>query len=293
MGPSRKLTSLRYVQTSATLSVRCAAPRPHRFTCFEAATDERQGRCGGWGYSELHMIKITLEQLALEIEDLIRTMPGDRDFVRNPDKCIPWLGRACAAMNAWDSPRAMVHFDPLVRQLSKSGNFDFSPTRRSLLVQLHQAQSDLRLQSTGPLSVGIQIGRVFDYFDEIRRMIESAKIDLLFVDAYIDAEFVSRYLPHVSVGTCIRILAREKLSSLKPAVASFVAQNSRQVEIRTAPGFHDRYVFVDGLACFQSGASFKDGAKKAPTTLTQITDAFAAVRTTYEQIWTQATVVTT
>jgi hypothetical protein len=196
-------------------------------------------------------------------------------------------------MNAWDTPRAMVHFEPLVRQLSKSGNFDFSSTRRMLLVQLHQAQSDLRLQSTGPLSVGIQTGRVFDYFDEVRRMIESAKIDLFFVDAYIDAEFVSRYLPHVSVDTCIRILTREKLSSLKPAIASFIAQNSRQVDVRTAQGFHDRYVFVDGHSCFQSGASFKDGAKKAPTTLTQITDAFVAVQTTYEQIWTQASAIAT
>lgn len=237
------------------------------------------------------MTNIAPEQLALEIEDLIRTMPGLRDFSVNPDKCIPWLGRATAAMNAWDTVRAMVHFEPHVRQLSNAGNFDFSSTRRSLLVQLHQAQSDLRLQSTGPLSVGVETGRVFDYFDEVRRMIEAAKIDLFFVDAYIDAEFVSRYLPHVSADTRIRILAREKLSSLRPAIATFISQTAREIEIRTASGFHDRYVFVDGISCFQSGASFKDGAKKAPTTLTQITDAFVAVQATYEQLWSQATVV--
>ena len=218
-------------------------------------------------------------------------MPGPRDFVANPDKCIPWLGRASAAMNAWDMPRAMVHFEPHVRVLSNSGNFDFSSTRRNILVQLHHAQSDLRLCSTGPLSIGVDTGRVFDYFDEVRRMIETAKIDLLFVDAYIDAEFVSRYLPHVTAGTCIRILTREKLTSLRPAISAFVAQSSQQVELRTASGFHDRYIFVDGLSCFQSGASFKDGAKKAPTTLTQITDAFAAVQATYEQLWLQAAVV--
>lgn len=237
------------------------------------------------------MNKIPPDQLALEIEDLIRTLPGPRNFVANPDKCLPWLGRASAAMNAWDTPRAMVHFEPHVRLLANSGNFDFSSTRRNILVQLHQAQSDLRLQSTGPLSIGIETGRVFDYFDEVRRMIESAKLDLFFVDAYIDAEFVSRYLPHVTAGTRIRMLAREKLSSLRPAIAAFVAQTSHDVEVRTTSGFHDRYVFVDGLACFHSGASFKDGAKKAPTTLTQVTDAFVAVQTTYEQLWAQATVV--
>lgn len=46
--------------------------------------------------------------------------------------------------------------------------------------------------------------------------------------------------------------------------------------------------FVDRTACYQSGASFKDGAKRAPTTLTQITDAFEAVWNTYEKAWAAA-----
>ena len=45
---------------------------------------------------------------------------------------------------------------------------------------------------------------------------------------------------------------------------------------------------VDGTSCFQSGASFKDGGRSAPTTITQITDAFAAVRQTYEDLWKNA-----
>ena len=107
----------------------------------------------------------------------------------------------------------------------------------------------------------------------------------------IDAEFVSRYLPHVPDGTSVRILARERLTALKPAVAAFVSQSGHTVEVRSAPGFHDRYLFVDGQACYQSGASFKDGAKKAPTVLTQITDAFSAVLNTYEELWAQATLL--
>lgn len=225
------------------------------------------------------------EHLAFEIEDLIRTTPGPRDFAANPDKCVPWLGRASAAMSAWDMPRSMVHFEPHIRVLLQGGNYDFSAVRRTLLGQLHQAQSDLRLRTTGPLSLGIGTGRVFDYFDEVRKLIESAKVDLFFVDPYLDAEFVARYLPHVPDGTRIRLLARERVSTLKPAIASFVAQAGRSVEVRSAPGFHDRYVLVDGQSCYQSGASFKDGAKKTPTTLTQITDAFSVVQATYEDLW--------
>ena len=228
------------------------------------------------------------EQLALEIEDLIRTMPGLRDFSVNPDKCVPWLGRASAAMRAWSS-HSILHFEPLARVVSTGGRFDLSGTHRNMLLQLHQAQNDLRLHSTGLLSVGINSGRVFDYFDEIRKIIESAKTDLLVVDAYLDAEFVSRYLTHVSVGTSVRLLSRERLASLKSAIVVLSAQNNILIEIRSAPGFHDRYMIVDGLACYQSGTSFKDGVRKTPTTLTQITDAFAAVQATYEGIWARGT----
>jgi hypothetical protein len=231
------------------------------------------------------MNKLPPEQLALEIEDLIRTMPGSRDISENPDKCLPWLGRANAAMRAWNSTQSM-HFEPMTLAVSTGTDYSLSTTRRNILVQLHQAQSDLRLRTTGPLSVGFDSRRVFDYFDEVRKLIESAKVDILFVDPYLDADFVSRYLPHVSNGTLIRLLAREKIPTLKSAVIAFSAQTSMSAEIRIGLGFHDRYIFVDGLACYQSGASFKDGARKTPTTLTQITDAFTAVQSTYENLWT-------
>lgn len=241
------------------------------------------------------MTPISLDQLLYEVEDVLRSMPGPRDFCANPEKVLPWLGRANAAMNAWDGVRTTVHFEPLTRKYSETAGgrqtYDYGTLRQSLIVMLHQAQSDLRLRSAGPLSVAVQSGAVFQYFDEVRKLIESARSDLFFVDPYIDAEFVSRYLPYVPDGTGVRILAREKLETLKPALAAYVAQYGRSVEVRSARGFHDRYIFVDAQACYQSGASFKDGAKKAPTTLTQITDAFQAVQATYQQCWDSSTPV--
>ncbi len=241
------------------------------------------------------MQALALEQLLLEIQDIIRSMPGPRDFGRNPDTCIPWLGRASAGMNQWDSARSVIHFEPEVRKytgLQANVRFvDFTPFRQQLLVLLHQAESDLRLRTTGPLSIGVSAGRVFEYFDELRKLIETAKSNLLVVDPYLDAEFVSRYLAFVSQGTKVRMLARERISTLTPAVAAFVAQSGLSVEVRSIGGFHDRYIFVDGQACYQSGASFKDGAKKTPTVLVQITDAFASVEATYEQLWLKASSV--
>lgn len=189
------------------------------------------------------------EQLLLEVEEVIRTMPAAREFSANPDKCVKWLGRASAAMHTWDPVRSPLLFEPEVQRYSNlyanRDSVNFVPLHQSMLVRLHQAQSELRLQTAGPLSVGLDTGRVFEYFDELRKIIESARSDLLFVDPYMDAEFVSRYLPLVPVGTAVRLLARHGVASLKPAVAAFIAQNGHAVAIRTAPGFHDRYLFVD------------------------------------------------
>jgi hypothetical protein len=159
---------------------------------------------------------------------------------------------------------------------------------RKILTILHQARHDLRMKTIGPVNAAMGHGRIFDYFDEVRKIIEPAKQDLLFVDPYLDAEFVSRYLPHVTAGISIRLLTHKRVEVLLPAVDLYAQQSGATVNIRSAPGFHDRYVIVDRAACYQSVSSFKDGAKKAPTTLTQITDAFPVVLQTYEDLWNKA-----
>jgi hypothetical protein len=157
-----------------------------------------------------------------------------------------------------------------------------------MLTLLHQARHDLRMQTLGPVNVAVSHGMVFNYFDEIRKVIELSKQEVFFIDPYLDAEFISRYLPHVPAGVTTRLLAREKLSTLLPAVDVFVQQHKAKVEVRSAPNFHDRYLIVDRTACYQSGASFKDGGRTSPTTLTQITDAFDAMLATYEDLWSRA-----
>ena len=47
-------------------------------------------------------------------------------------------------------------------------------------------------------------------------------------------------------------------------------------------------MFIDRAACYLSGASFKDGAKNAPTVLAQIRDAFEDMWNTYERKWNES-----
>ena len=224
------------------------------------------------------------EQLLAEVEDILRTVPPREAFDRHDQDRIPWLGRALAAIQRWDveeTPFANLAADELRSFYAETISNGFE----RLMTLLHQARHDLRMETVGPTNVLIQSGRVFDYFDEIRKVLEIARSEVFFVDPYLDAEFVSRYLPHVASGVTIRLLAREKMATLLPAVQAFGQQSHLNLQVRSADHFHDRYLFVDRSSCYQSGASFKDGAKTAPTTLTQITDAFQAMWDTYEGLW--------
>ena len=226
---------------------------------------------------------MTPEQMLGEVEDLLRTMPSRVVFIGQPMDAVPWCGRAAAFMELL-GPTHSLHFFAALQRLRG----DRHNQERALLempMHLHQASHTLRMQTVGPVSTAIGAGSVFDYFDGVRQIIEGAANDLLFVDPYLDAEFIARYLPHVKQGVAIRLLTRKGTDKLLPAVDLFVAQTSAHIQVRSSADLHDRFVIVDNHAAYQSGASFKDGAKQSPTILSQITDAFQVVRDQYEQRW--------
>lgn len=227
------------------------------------------------------------EELLAELEDILRNTPSRQTIFNETDENYSWLGRVAAALEAWDMVKgtmARIQIDNIQNPLARISEDGL----RKTLTTLHQARHQLRMKTTGPLSLAVSNGKIFDYFDEIRKILETANNDVLFVDPFLDAEFVSRYLPNIKSGVSIRLLARERLLTLLPSVNAYRVQSQQLIEVRSAPGFHDRYIFVDRNSCYQSGASFKDGAKKSPTTVTQITDAFTAMHSTYEDMWNNA-----
>jgi len=136
-------------------------------------------------------------------------MPSREDFDKRTEESIGWVGRAAAALTRWDftrTPTINATVDDINKALDMVRNVN---GRAKLTSLLHQARADLRME-IGPLSVVIDKGQVFDYFDELRKVIEPARTDLFFVDPYLDAEFVSHYLPHVAGGTTVRLLGGPK-----------------------------------------------------------------------------------
>lgn len=228
------------------------------------------------------------QQLLAEFDELIRTAPSS-DTVHHPSpENLSWLGRTVAVLNQWHSSRSELGRG-FVQKIRQPYALEIEEGYLGLITLLHEGRHVMQM-ATGTSGVAIAQGMQFEYFDEVRKKIEEARQDLFVIDPYQDAEFVSRYLVHVVPGTSVRLLTSTKnLPSLLSALKPLVQQNKLNVEIRTISGLHDRYFFVDRKACYQSGASFKDGAKKAPTTITQITDVFTAVQAEYEARWAKAT----
>jgi len=116
------------------------------------------------------------EQLLAEIEDLLRTMPPRATIRHGTDENLSWLGRLSAAIEQWSPEKAVIMRICLTRFHSRMAD-QAESALRELMTLLHQARHDLRMKTLGPVNVAVPHGMVFDYFDEIRKIIETAKED--------------------------------------------------------------------------------------------------------------------
>jgi hypothetical protein len=230
-------------------------------------------------------------ELLAEIEQLIRATPQTAVTQRTPEN-LEWLGRAQATMDRWNVGNGAI-FRLTASHFQSGGEVAASLALGNwakLLTMLYEARSEIRSRIAPPVAEVIGQGERFEYFDEVRKLIELAQSDLPFVDPYIDAEFVSRYLPLVRDNVRVRLLTYKNVKSALAAVEVFAEQHGLAVSVRSDSKLHDRFVFIDGRECYFSGGSFKDGARRSNVILMQITDAFGAVKQVYDEAWNAATV---
>lgn len=231
------------------------------------------------------MATLLPSQLLAEIEDAIRVATTSSDDPR----FLAWVARAAMLLKRWN-PRRSVIVDSHARGAIGVTAMFVNSDAQSLLMLLHEAQQDLRLNEVGPLSATVATGAVLDYFEEVRKVLVTAAKEVFFVDPYLDAEFVSRFMPQVRSGVVVRLLGKKGIAALLPAVDLAAQQLGLSISVRSASSLHDRFVFIDGVRGFHSGASFKDGARMAPTIFTEVTDALSTLQVAYEQMWSGASV---
>lgn len=160
---------------------------------------------------------------------------------------------------------------------------EFLARARALFVQL-------RLETGEFLAAQVRAGAMHDYFEHVREILGRATRDVLFVDRYLDPDFLNRYGPQVPAVVRLRLLTRHGSGmAVAEAARLFTGQHGLTIEVRTFPEriVHDRHLVIDGQDVFQSGASFKDGGHHAPTTIVQLVDGAATKVRELEEIWQQ------
>ena len=236
----------------------------------------------------------SLEMILGEIEHLLAHQPPRETITHDLPENFEWFGRVGAALALWRPGGVDKHLAEMREQIALHRAMQATKERMVVLQTLYQAKADLRMRTVGPVNVALGAGMPFQYFESISQLIAPAQADLLFVDPYLNDEFVGRFLPFVKDGVTVRLLGDKHMPELKAAVEAFVLQRPKlTIEIRKPSGkqLHDRFFFVDRKECYQSGASFKDGAKQTLTTISAIVDVFGAVHQAFEEIWKSAPVI--
>lgn len=232
--------------------------------------------------------------LLFHLDELVRTKPFGNDLVGNPtDEHQEWVGRARALIGAWDGDRGVTFNSDCDMALAVDYYHPMIPVHAfaRMMSTIQEARSELRMITGGRVSASFAAGQPFDIFDELRKVIETAQQDVLCVDRYMGADFVSLYLPHIPHSVSVRLLTRDKVPQLVSALGAYKQQHPVNVEVRTSQGFHGRFLSVDGARSFTVDASFKDAAKTAPAALIELTDTAATSLAQYQQLWLSGTKV--
>src|SRR5262245_21022521 len=111
---------------------------------------------------------LTKEQLLAEFEDLIRTMPERQRLGHFSDDVLAWRGRAAALVEPWSVPKTIA-LGTALTNIDSGGARGHDIGHKNLVSLLHEARFALRAETVGPVSVVINEGGVFDYFDEVRK----------------------------------------------------------------------------------------------------------------------------
>lgn len=240
---------------------------------------------------------IPADQCAVLLRDALSNRPTDPWS----DEAAAWFADVTGIINAHDvvlgapfqvliprvTDRHSGIMSPVASNLTLNAQTEFITRARSVLTQLQLVTNTFTTRQ-------LKAGSVHDYFEEVRQLVAGATRDVLFIDPYIDATFVTRYLPQIPQGVAIRLLTAERqAAALRQSLTLYQQQYGTAIELRVMPdrSLHDRHLIVDARDVYQSGASFKDGARNAPTSINQIVDVAADLIRAHEANWMAAHVV--
>lgn len=136
------------------------------------------------------------------------------------------------------------------------------PQRVPAFERLGDAQTLRHGGPTAILAGGTFAAEMFLATETIRRILETAKTDVLIVDNYTDADTLA-LLYTVGQGVTARVLTANMRADYAAMGRRYRGERGNgALETRESNSIHDRYILIDDSVCYHIGASLKDLGKK-------------------------------
>lgn len=229
--------------------------------------------------------------LLSQLRHQLTTIPPFCGFEEVPDQELEWLGKTHALIRRWNDFEGIafqtaVDFLGMVPVAQQNIN--------KIRAILHRAIADLEIdvQSVQAAGGAFGPGAVYDFFNELNKLIAQATTTLFIIDPYMDSDIFDQYLSSSNTHVDISLLVSSNSSNLKAAAQKFAQQKGGNIEVRKSSTFHDRLVILDSNSVWVLGQSIKDAAKKKPTYLAPLAPDVSSLKIQhYSNIWQQATAI--
>ena len=231
---------------------------------------------------------LSSEELYIRLRQVIADMP-DLYIDRVTPVLARWLGEAAFLVSECGDVVDAGMFKIEAGRVASMASSAPSTIPIILYRALARAEAGAPTSARGSF---IAAGQPFDALAAVSKILHAARVDVLIVDAYAEANLLDAFLRAVPEQVPIRVLADAKAlkPTLKPAVEAWGKQfgPARPLEARKAPkgALHDRLILIDRTDAWLLGQSFNQLATRSNTYLSKADQELARMKIdAYDQIW--------
>ncbi len=233
-------------------------------------------------------MSLTPEELYFELGRLVAEMPEMATPVTA--EMNNWLARAVPLVQATGGLAEAIQLIAALEHVDGA-----LPARKAQTISdiVHRAFAQVELQAPPAVQGAvIVVDDSFDAYMAVRKVLGTAKTDVLLVDPAAGAKLLTDYAVMAPDKVVVRLLADEaEYNELLMTAAQRWAQkfgSYRTLTARLAPArtLHDRLILVDNATVWVLGQSFNNLARRARTSLVRARPEAAARKiAVYAEIW--------
>ena len=223
-----------------------------------------------------------LKQTLVQMPDLV-------SFNKSNPAHTQWIGRTLALIrqvNPNDAFKFELQAQMVGNDFLKANHYTEMRSVLEMVIATLELKNPEETQKVyGP-------GAQYDFYRDLKRIIEGASKSVFIVDPYINTELFDLYVEKIKNGTNVRLLTSNFDPATEAVIKKYQAKPSICFRAKRSSDIHDRIIIIDGTACWVLGQSIKDAAKKKPTYIAPLpSDVVTLKEAHYEKIWNAAITV--